>query len=94
MSHAAPNIGLEVIKHDLQAGYLALDRCLRDAFPILVFLYVQAIGARRLAVDEVERLLQHPEDLQRLASLREEYALKQQVFAWGSAPCGRQRTVQ
>ncbi len=42
-------------------------------------LLVQAIGARKLAVDEVERLLQHPEDLQRLASLRDEYALKQQV---------------
>ena len=39
----------------------------------------QAITARAAAVEEVERLLQFPEDLKRLPSLREEYAVKQQA---------------
>ncbi len=41
----------------------------------------QANDARRSAVDEVERLLQHPEDLKRLPALREEYSQKQQASA-------------
>ena len=39
----------------------------------------QASEARRAAVEEVERLLQHPEDLKRLPALREEYAQKLQA---------------
>lgn len=39
----------------------------------------QANDARRSAVEEVERLLQHPEDLKRLPALREEYSQKQQA---------------
>eukprot|EP00887_Chlorella_sp_A99_P000004 scaffold16.g4.t1 len=38
----------------------------------------EAISARRAAVEEVERLLQYPEDLKRLDSLMEEYGAKQQ----------------
>lgn len=38
-----------------------------------------AIDARKAAVDEVERLLQHPEDLKRLDGLLEEYTQKHQV---------------
>lgn len=49
---------------------------------------LQAIGARKLAVEEVERLLQSPEALQRLASLREEYAQKQQVRGRAAASPG------
>ncbi|CAK0787040.1 hypothetical protein CVIRNUC_010256 [Coccomyxa viridis] len=36
----------------------------------------QAVDARRAAVDEVERLLQHPEDLKRLPNMLEEYTQK------------------
>ena len=39
----------------------------------------QAIDARKAAVDEVEKLLQHPEDLKRLPDMLEEYTLKLQV---------------
>ena len=44
----------------------------------------QANDARRSAVEEVERLLQHPEDLKRLPALREEYSQKQQARASGA----------
>lgn len=40
----------------------------------------QAIEARKLAVEDVERLLQHPEDLKRLDALVEDYSVKHQVF--------------
>ena len=36
----------------------------------------QAVDARKAAVDEVERLLQHPEDLKRLPNMLEEYSAK------------------
>jgi len=39
----------------------------------------QAVDARRAAVEEVEKLLQHPEDLKRLPDMLEEYTLKLQV---------------
>ena len=41
---------------------------------------MQAIDARKAAVDEVERLLQHPEDLKRLDGLLEEYTQKHQAM--------------
>jgi hypothetical protein len=40
---------------------------------------LQAVDARRAAVDEVERLLQHPEDLKRLPNMLEEYIQKHQA---------------
>ncbi len=40
---------------------------------------LQAVDARRAAVDEVERLLQHPEDLKRLPNMLEEYTQKHQA---------------
>ncbi len=40
---------------------------------------VQAIDAKRAAAEEVERLLQHPEDLKRLSGLLEDYTQKHQV---------------
>ena len=46
---------------------------------------LQANDARRSAVEEVERLLQHPEDLKRLPALREEYSQKQQARGQGPA---------
>lgn len=39
----------------------------------------EAIGARRQAVEDIERLLQFPEDLKHLTTLREDYAAKQQA---------------
>ena len=45
----------------------------------------QAIDARRAAVEEVEKLLQHPEDLKRLPDMLEEYMLKVQVRGPGRA---------
>lgn len=45
----------------------------------------QAGEARRAAVEEVERLLQHPEDLKRLPALREETAQKLQARSHASA---------
>lgn len=39
----------------------------------------QAVDARKAAVDEVERLLQHPEDIKRLPNMLEEYTQKQQA---------------
>ena len=45
----------------------------------------QAIDARRAAVEEVEKLLQHPEDLKRLPDMLEEYMLKVQVQGPGRA---------
>lgn len=36
----------------------------------------QAVDARKAAVEEVERLLQHPEDLKRLPNMLEEYTQK------------------
>ena len=40
---------------------------------------LQAIDAKRAAAEEVERLLQHPEDLKRLSGLLEDYTQKHQV---------------
>ncbi len=40
---------------------------------------VQAVDARKAAVEEVERLLQHPEDLKRLPNMLEEYTQKHQA---------------
>ena len=45
----------------------------------------QAGEARRAAVEEVERLLQHPEDLKRLPALREETAQKLQARSHATA---------
>ncbi|KAK9832118.1 hypothetical protein WJX84_006749 [Apatococcus fuscideae] len=39
----------------------------------------QAIDAKRAAAEEVERLLQHPEDLKRLSGLLEDYTQKHQA---------------
>eukprot|EP00884_Botryococcus_braunii_P015579 jgi/Botrbrau1/2704/Bobra.0203s0046.1 len=39
----------------------------------------QALDARKAAVEEVERLLQHPEDLKRLPALIDEYTQKHQA---------------
>ena len=49
----------------------------------------QANDARRSAVDEVERLLQHPEDLKRLPALREDYSQKQQARPTAHGPAIR-----
>lgn len=43
-----------------------------------VFL-LQAIESRKVAVEEVEKLLQRPEDLKRLDTLLEEYTQKHQA---------------
>ena len=40
-------------------------------------------------MDEVERLLQHPEDLKRLPALREEYSQKLQARPCASATLAR-----
>ncbi len=42
-------------------------------------LSLQAVDARKAAVEEVERLLQHPEDLKRLPNMLEEYTQKHQA---------------
>ena len=42
---------------------------------------VQASEARKLAVEEVEKLLQQPEDLKRVDSLLKEYTQKHQARA-------------
>ena len=41
--------------------------------------HTQAIDAKRAAAEEVERLLQHPEDLKRLSGLLEDYTQKHQA---------------
>lgn len=43
----------------------------------------QAFDSRMWAVEEIEKLLQRPEDLKRLDTLLEEYTAKNHVrFAW------------
>ena len=43
---------------------------------------LKVLAARRVAVLEVQSLLQKPEDLGRLASLKDEYAKKARVRGW------------
>lgn len=55
---------------------------------------LQANEAKAAAVEEVERLLQHSEDLKRLHTLCQDYEQKAQVIGWRDTslsialPCG------
>ena len=41
--------------------------------------HLQASDARQAAIADVQRILQHPDDFQKLPALRQEYRLRQQA---------------
>ncbi len=67
----------------MQQGFL------EDSHRTLTSSAAQAIDAKRAAAEEVERLLQHPEDLKRLSGLLEDYTQKHQAGS-GQQCCSNQ----